>query len=91
MKQLVAEAERRVQELGGGLSTLDLGSDLSHNNNNNNNNNNNTHNTNLNRLTTTPPLVAAAAGAGAEKQLLLWERRAKGLKKMLLGFDQASK
>jgi hypothetical protein len=39
--------------------------------------------------------MTGCSGGGSDtstdKQLLLWERRVKGLKKMLLGFDQARK
>lgn len=38
-----------------------------------------------------PNLGVGGTGGGSEKQRLIWERRVRGLKKMLLGFDQASK
>ncbi|XP_046988010.1 ankyrin repeat and fibronectin type-III domain-containing protein 1 isoform X1 [Schistocerca americana] len=93
LKQLLAEAERRVQELGGGaISPID---DHLLSCNNNNNNNINMHRASFSSViqhTAAAASVTSCGGGGdaaTDKQLMLWERRAKGLKKMLLGFDQA--
>ena len=107
LKQLLAEAEQHVKELGGaagsGLMTLDETGC-----NNNNNNNHHLHNNINNRSTAsasspfsvigssmaTAAMTGCSGGgsdATTDKQLLLWERRVKALKKMLLGFDQARK
>ena len=37
----------------------------------------------------TSPSVTGCAGSDSDKQLGLWERRVKGLRRMLLGWDQA--
>lgn len=36
----------------------------------------------------TGPSVSGCTGTEAEKQIALWERRVKGLRRMLLGWDQ---
>jgi len=76
LASLLSEAEHRVQELGGGTS----GSSAT---------------------LLEPPSIHRASfsaqhnnltgcsGSTEDKQLALWERRARALRKMLLGFDQA--
>lgn len=86
LKQLLVEAERKVQELGGGLLPFD---DAPSNNNNNNNTRASFSIISSHSTTATMTGCGGGAEAAVDKQLLLWERRAKGLKKMLLGFDQA--
>ncbi|XP_069684957.1 ankyrin repeat and fibronectin type-III domain-containing protein 1 isoform X3 [Periplaneta americana] len=107
LKQLLAEAEQRVKELGGGSSGGLLPLDETSSCNNNNNNHNHHHHNNINNRSSTSAsspfsvigssmataAMTGCSGGGSDattdKQLLLWERRVKGLKKMLLGFDQA--
>ncbi|XP_021938463.1 ankyrin repeat and fibronectin type-III domain-containing protein 1 isoform X2 [Zootermopsis nevadensis] len=103
LKQLLAEAEQQVKRLGGGVGSGEqLTLDETPGYNNNNNNNHHHHNIINNHSSSSPFSVigssmatAAMSGCGGgtdaatDKQLLLWERRVKGLKKMLLGFDQA--
>lgn len=92
LKQLLAEAERHVQELGGCISSLDE-SAAGCNNNNNNNINRASFSSFIHHTAAASPMTGCSGGgadAATDKQLMLWERRAKGLKKMLLGFDQAS-
>nr|CAD7439694.1 unnamed protein product [Timema bartmani] len=86
LKQLLGEAERKVQELGGGLLPVDESSPVNHNNNR----------ASFSIIGSHHSVAASAmtgcsggGDAATDKQLMLWERRAKGLKKMLLGFDQA--
>ncbi|KYN00199.1 Ankyrin repeat and fibronectin type-III domain-containing protein 1 [Cyphomyrmex costatus] len=76
LASLLSEAEHRVQELGG--STSDSGG------------------TNLleppcHRATfsTQHNNLTGCSGSTEDKQLALWERRSRALRKMLLGFDQA--
>jgi len=106
LKQLLSEAEQQLKQLGGssgGLLTLD---DTSSCNNYNNNNHHHHNNMNNRSAASSSPFsmigssVATAAMTGCsgggsdasmDKQLLVWERRVKLLKKMLLGFDQARK
>jgi len=91
---------------GGRGEQLTLDETSSCNNNNNNNHHNHHNNINNRSSASSSPFsvigssVATAAMTGCsgggsdattDKQLLLWERRVKGLKKMLLGFDQARK
>lgn len=77
MASLLSEAEHRVQELGGSTSgsggTTLLEPASSHRA---------SFSTQHNNLT-------ACGGSTEDKQLALWERRARALRKMLLGFDQA--
>ncbi|XP_046589478.1 uncharacterized protein LOC107219511 isoform X4 [Neodiprion lecontei] len=75
LASLLSEAEHRVQELGG--SSTSMGTTLleppSHR-----------------ASFSTPQNNLTGCGGNAEdKQLALWERRARALRKMLLGFDQA--
>ena len=82
---LLSEAEHRVQELGGGgpspgsggsgSSLLEPPSAPSHRGSFSSQHNN----------------LTGCGGSAEDKQLALWERRARALRKMLLGFDQASK
>lgn len=77
LASLLSEAERRVQELGGstsGSSGTTLLEPLSHRSSFSNPHNN----------------LTGCGGNTEDKQLALWERRARALRKMLLGFDQAS-
>ncbi|XP_025991314.1 uncharacterized protein LOC105195024 isoform X5 [Solenopsis invicta] len=77
LASLLSEAEHRVQELGGSTSgsggTTLLEPPSSHRA---------SFSTQHNNLT-------ACGGSTEDKQLALWERRARALRKMLLGFDQA--
>ncbi|XP_051173974.1 uncharacterized protein LOC127289823 isoform X4 [Leptopilina boulardi] len=76
LASLLSEAERRVQELGGstsGSSGTTLLEPLSHRSSFSNPHNN----------------LTGCGGNTEDKQLALWERRARALRKMLLGFDQA--
>ncbi|XP_067208012.1 ankyrin repeat and fibronectin type-III domain-containing protein 1 isoform X9 [Linepithema humile] len=77
LASLLSEAEHRVQELGGSTSgsggTTLLEPASSHRA---------SFSTQHNNLT-------ACGGSTEDKQLALWERRARALRKMLLGFDQA--
>lgn len=79
LASLLSEAEHRVQELGGSTSgsggTNLLEPPSSHRA---------SFSTQHNNLT-------GCGGSGEDKQLALWERRARALRKMLLGFDQARK
>lgn len=80
LASLLSEAEHRVQELGGSTSGSSSGTILleppsSHRA---------SFSTQHNNLT-------ACGGSTEDKQLALWERRARALRKMLLGFDQARK
>ncbi|XP_067005275.2 ankyrin repeat and fibronectin type-III domain-containing protein 1 [Anabrus simplex] len=88
LKQLLAEAERRVQELGGG-SMHPLNETSSCNINNNNNSRASFSIIGSHGASATMTGCGGGPDAATDKQLMLWERRAKGLKKMLLGFDQA--
>jgi hypothetical protein len=102
LKQLLAEAEEQVKQLGGQL-TLDDTSSCNNNNNNNHHHHNNIHNRSsgssspfsmIGNSVATAAMTGCSGGGSdtsTDKQLLLWERRVKGLKKMLLGFDQARK
>lgn len=77
LASLLSEAEHRVQELGGSTSgsggTNLLEPPSSHRA---------SFSTQHNNLT-------GCGGSAEDKQLALWERRARALRKMLLGFDQA--
>jgi len=77
LASLLSEAEHRVQELGGSTSgsggTNLLEPPSSHRA---------SFSTQHNNLT-------GCGGSTEDKQLALWERRARALRKMLLGFDQA--
>ncbi|KAL0130197.1 hypothetical protein PUN28_002051 [Cardiocondyla obscurior] len=76
LASLLSEAEHRVQELGGstsGSSGTTLLEPPSHRA---------SFSTQHNNLT-------GCGGSTEDKQLALWERRARALRKMLLGFDQA--
>ncbi|KAG7210469.1 hypothetical protein KM043_011993 [Ampulex compressa] len=77
LASLLSEAEHRVQELGGSTSgsggTTLLEPPSSHRS---------SFSTQHNNLT-------GCGGSAEDKQLALWERRARALRKMLLGFDQA--
>ncbi|XP_032665032.1 uncharacterized protein LOC116841322 isoform X3 [Odontomachus brunneus] len=77
LASLLSEAEHRVQELGGSTSgsggTTLLEPPSSHRA---------SFSTQHNNLT-------GCGGSTEDKQLALWERRARALRKMLLGFDQA--
>ncbi|EZA49562.1 Ankyrin repeat and fibronectin type-III domain-containing protein [Ooceraea biroi] len=77
LASLLSEAEHRVQELGGSISgssgTTLLEPPSSHRA---------SFSTQHNNLT-------GCSGNTEDKQLTLWERRARALRKMLLGFDQA--
>ncbi|XP_011640397.1 uncharacterized protein LOC105429245 isoform X2 [Pogonomyrmex barbatus] len=77
LASLLSEAEHRVQELGGSTSgsggTILLEPPGSHRA---------SFSTQHNNLT-------GCGGSTEDKQLALWERRARALRKMLLGFDQA--
>ncbi|XP_046739893.1 uncharacterized protein LOC124407632 isoform X1 [Diprion similis] len=75
LASLLSEAEHRVQELGG--SSTSTGTTLLEPP---------THRASF----STPHNNLTGCGGNAEdKQLALWERRARALRKMLLGFDQA--
>ncbi|XP_017759356.1 PREDICTED: uncharacterized protein LOC108550201 isoform X1 [Eufriesea mexicana] len=77
LASLLLEAEHRVQELGGSTSgsggTTLLEPPSSHRSSFSSQHNN----------------LTGCGGSAEEKQLALWERRARALRKMLLGFDQA--
>ncbi|XP_024940813.1 uncharacterized protein LOC107267862 isoform X3 [Cephus cinctus] len=77
LASLLSEAEHRVQELGGNTSGSGSSATLleppSHRA---------SFSTQHNNLT-------GCGGSAEDKQLALWERRARALRKMLLGFDQA--
>lgn len=76
LASLLSEAEHRVQELGGstsGSSATLLEPPSIHRA---------SFSTQHNNLT-------GCSGSTEDKQLALWERRARALRKMLLGFDQA--
>lgn len=79
LASLLSEAEHRVQEFSGGTSgnsgTTLLEPPSSHKA---------SFSTQHNNLT-------GCSGSTEDKQLALWERRARALRKMLLGFDQARK
>lgn len=79
LASLLLEAEHRVQELGGSTSgsggTTLLEPPSSHRSSFSSQHNN----------------LTGCGGSAEDKQLALWERRARALRKMLLGFDQASK
>lgn len=104
LKQLLSEAEQQLKQLGGGSGGLLTLDDTSSCNNYNNNNHHHHNNMNNRSAASSSPFsmigssVATAAMTGCsgggsdasmDKQLLVWERRVKLLKKMLLGFDQA--
>ena len=78
LASLLLEAEHRVQELGGSTSgsggTTLLEPPSSHRSSFSSQHNN----------------LTGCGGNNEDKQLALWERRARALRKMLLGFDQAS-
>jgi hypothetical protein len=96
---------KRLSGCGGSGEQLSL--DETSGCNNNNNNNHHHHNIINSRSSAsssafsvigssmaTAAMTGCSGGgsdAATDKQLLLWERRVKGLKKMLLGFDQARK
>jgi hypothetical protein len=72
-----------VQDLGGELLPLEDAA----------NNNVSANNRSSFSIHSNASMTGCSGGGGdaaTDKQLLLWEKRAKGLKKMLLGFDQAS-
>ncbi|XP_076230083.1 ankyrin repeat and fibronectin type III domain containing protein wide awake isoform X5 [Nomia melanderi] len=77
LASLLSEAEHRVQELGGSTSgsggTTLLEPPSSYRSSFSSQHNN----------------LTGCAGSNEDKQLALWERRAKALRKMLQGFDQA--
>ena len=78
LASLLSEAEHRIQELGGSFCRsdgLNLFEPSSH------------------RSSFSAPHnnLTGCGGNTEDKQLALWERRARALHKMLLGFDQASK
>ncbi|XP_006610986.1 uncharacterized protein LOC102673797 isoform X6 [Apis dorsata] len=77
LASLLLEAEHRVQELGGSTSgsggTTLLEPPTSHRSSFSSQHNN----------------LTGCGGSAEDKQLALWERRARALRKMLLGFDQA--
>ncbi|XP_043516563.1 uncharacterized protein LOC122532121 isoform X2 [Frieseomelitta varia] len=77
LASLLLEAEHRVQELGGSTSgsggTTLLEPPSSHRSSFSSQHNN----------------LTGCGGNNEDKQLALWERRARALRKMLLGFDQA--
>ncbi|XP_076183926.1 ankyrin repeat and fibronectin type III domain containing protein wide awake isoform X4 [Ptiloglossa arizonensis] len=77
LASLLSEAEHRVQELGGSTSgsggTTLLEPPSSHRSSFSSQHNN----------------FTGCGGSAEDKQLALWERRARALRKMLLGFDQA--
>ncbi|XP_050489595.1 uncharacterized protein LOC126873107 isoform X3 [Bombus huntii] len=77
LASLLLEAEHRVQELGGSTSgsggTTLLEPPSSHRSSFSSQHNN----------------LTGCGGSAEDKQLALWERRARALRKMLLGFDQA--
>ncbi|XP_076649906.1 ankyrin repeat and fibronectin type III domain containing protein wide awake isoform X2 [Halictus rubicundus] len=77
LASLLSEAEHRVQELGGSTSgsggTTLLEPPSSHRSSFSSQHNN----------------LTGCGGSAEDKQLALWERRARALRKMLLGFDQA--
>ncbi|CAK9834025.1 Ankyrin repeat and fibronectin type-III domain-containing protein 1 [Anthophora retusa] len=77
LASLLSEAEHRVQELGGSTSgsggTTLLEPPSSHRSSFSSQHNN----------------LTGCGGSTEDKQLALWERRARALRKMLLGFDQA--
>ncbi|XP_033336334.2 ankyrin repeat and fibronectin type III domain containing protein wide awake isoform X1 [Megalopta genalis] len=77
LASLLSEAEHRVQELGGNTSgsggTTLLEPPSSHRSSFSSQHNN----------------LTGCGGSAEDKQLALWERRARALRKMLLGFDQA--
>ncbi|XP_078034272.1 ankyrin repeat and fibronectin type III domain containing protein wide awake isoform X5 [Augochlora pura] len=77
LASLLTEAEHRVQELGGSTSgsggTTLLEPPSSHRSSFSSQHNN----------------LTGCGGSTEDKQLALWERRARALRKMLLGFDQA--
>ncbi|XP_016771567.1 uncharacterized protein LOC410514 isoform X6 [Apis mellifera] len=77
LASLLLEAEHRVQELGGSTSgsggTTLLEPPASHRSSFSSQHNN----------------LTGCGGSAEDKQLALWERRARALRKMLLGFDQA--
>ncbi|CAD1471736.1 unnamed protein product [Heterotrigona itama] len=77
LASLLLEAEHRVQELGGNTSgsggTTLLEPPSSHRSSFSSQHNN----------------LTGCGGNNEDKQLALWERRARALRKMLLGFDQA--
>ncbi|KAK9294317.1 hypothetical protein QLX08_011029 [Tetragonisca angustula] len=78
LASLLLEAEHRVQELGGSTSgsggTTLLEPPSSHRSSFSSQHNN----------------LTGCGGNNEDKQLALWERRARALRKMLLGFDQAN-
>ncbi|XP_033214419.1 ankyrin repeat and fibronectin type-III domain-containing protein 1 isoform X3 [Belonocnema kinseyi] len=76
LASLLSEAEHRVQELGGstsGSGGTNLLEPVSHRSSFSAQHNN----------------LTGCSGNTEDKQLALWERRARALRKMLLGFDQA--
>lgn len=83
LKNSATEADRRIQDLNGGLISPEQGLPP--------NLNNNRASFSIMTHYPTSSITGCHGGSGdADKELLLWERRAKGLKKMLLGFDQTS-
>jgi hypothetical protein len=84
LASLLSEAEHRVQELGGGAvggnpaagpALLEPPPSQSHRGSFSSQHNN----------------LTGCGGSAEDKQLALWERRARALRKMLFGFDQARK
>lgn len=79
LKNLLIEAEKRIQDINGGLLTPDQNTPPSLNNNR----------ASFSAGSHTSTVTGCHGGAiDSEKDLILWERKAKGLKKMLLGFEQ---
>ncbi|XP_072760844.1 uncharacterized protein Wake isoform X5 [Anoplolepis gracilipes] len=77
LASLLSEAEHRVQELGGGTSGSSATTLLEP--------------PSIHRasFSTQHNNLTGCSGSTEDKQLALWERRARALRKMLLGFDQA--
>lgn len=77
LASLLSEAEHRVQELGGGTSGSSATTLLEP--------------PSIHRasFSTQHNNLTGCGGSAEDKQLALWERRARALRKMLLGFDQA--
>ncbi|KMQ95408.1 ankyrin repeat and fibronectin type-iii domain-containing protein 1 [Lasius niger] len=77
LASLLSEAEHRVQELGGGTSGSSATTLLEP--------------PSIHRasFSTQHNNLTGCSGSAEDKQLALWERRARALRKMLLGFDQA--
>ncbi|XP_071443530.1 ankyrin repeat and fibronectin type-III domain-containing protein 1 isoform X1 [Hetaerina americana] len=99
LRHLLQDAESRVEALGGSLLIDPYDAHLHHHLHHHHNSasvpamahghhQQNHHRSHHHHHHTVQYNEGGGVGAG-DKQLLLWERRAKGIKKMLLGFDQA--